>query len=1136
MGFETRKTDKRVHPCPCKIKPLVFVLLLCLTQVQLLTFEIKQADASPALFSIGDVVRTTYDLYVRNSPGLGSGLIWTEHANTAGVVLGGPQTADGYTWWRIRYDDDVEGWSSDHNLEKFTRPSPKFNIGDGVQTTGELHVRVKPGLYYSILKTEPIGAIGTILDFPTPRPRVVDDYNWWKIRYSDGTEGWSSDHRLEQKPNQKPTCSISANPRSGREPLVVTFSMSASDPDGSISAWVLDVDGDGNADYQGHGNPPSIMTHRYTSEGSYSVMLVVSDDRGETAFATETVNVGPNQPPTCSLSADIKSGAAPLTVTFTISASDPDGYISAWALRPGDGSPDYSGPGVPPPTQTHTYEKEGSYTAILMISDDGDLTASHTEAINVIRLAYVRLEAHIHPDQYRYPNEPPAELQATNKIRYQLNGELKEETKTGRFEVRVDRGTEVTLTKVSDPEGYIWHEWDNCGFGRTSNPTITIRMDGDRTAIAYFTALDTTPPSAVTDLAISEATKDSITLTWTAPGDDRNVGRATKFDIRNSTSPINDANWKSAIHCEGEPAPQPAGNKENYVVVGLSPQTTYYFALKTADEVPNWSGLSNIASGTTERASELKDIINRRIRQRVDYPDYLLGGEISTVWMKFTDKLMQTDLIKKYDEFYWTGIDYDCLRLRALIKARDFLGNGDVASAEKYLRKAETYEKLSGMSFDAAVEVFNGNLDSAETLAKGIKDGCDASLEFAELALLITNPAAALAADYIHDAADYAALSVYLLFGEEEAKKKAAIEIAVKVIFNEIQFEDLGDRTVADYTKNRIGKVTFSTLQRVFRNEKIQYLASKIIKEIGADIGEEVAKEVATRIWDQLKRTDDLQQSEAKSPVELRVYDSQGRITGLLKGKVANEILGSVYYNETVTIFYPLDSYNYELEGTENKSYGLVVSSIKDGKNNTFTAIDIPISTNVTHRYAIDWDALSKGEEATTLQIDSDGDGVFEQSIKTGTVLQPTQHLLNVFYVIIEDVNYPVTVYSNSTVSKFSFRPSVYQISFEVSGETGFTGYCNASIPKYLFRDNPWTVKINGKAWNFIQSENATHSFLYFTYEYASTLQIVIKGTWAIPEFPDKAIPILTFLAVLVTIQCVRKRRLEFQYSRLSHL
>jgi len=100
-------------------------------------------------------------------------------------------------------------------------------------------------------------------------------------------------------------------------------------------------------------------------------------------------------------------------------------------------------------------------------------------------------------------------------------------------------------------------------------------------------------------LAISAATDDCITLTWTAPGDDGNVSSASQYDVRYSSQNITEASWDPATQCAGEPYPQPAGSSESFVVIGLSPETTYHFALKTADEVPNWSGLSNIASGTT---------------------------------------------------------------------------------------------------------------------------------------------------------------------------------------------------------------------------------------------------------------------------------------------------------------------------------------------------------------------------------------------------------------------------------------------------------------------------------------------------------------------------------------------------------
>jgi len=117
-----------------------------------------------------------------------------------------------------------------------------------------------------------------------------------------------------------------------------------------------------------------------------------------------------------------------------------------------------------------------------------------------------------------------------------------------------------------------------------------------------FTVADTTPPDAVTDLAVSTATTNSLTLTWTAPGDDGNNGTATEYDIRYATSNIDNETWEFAIQASGEPAPGPAGSNETFGVDGLAAATTYYFALKTIDDAGNWANLSNIASRATLRS------------------------------------------------------------------------------------------------------------------------------------------------------------------------------------------------------------------------------------------------------------------------------------------------------------------------------------------------------------------------------------------------------------------------------------------------------------------------------------------------------------------------------------------------------
>jgi alpha-tubulin suppressor-like RCC1 family protein len=165
-------------------------------------------------------------------------------------------------------------------------------------------------------------------------------------------------------------------------------------------------------------------------------------------------------------------------------------------------------------------------------------------------------------------------------------------------------------------DGTVWSWGYNnrgqLGDGSTTNRTTPGQVSGLTTVIAIASGgyhgfalkqnnvADTTPPAVATNLTVVEATASSVTLTWTTPGDDGNTGTATTYDIRYSTSLITEANWVSATQCVGEPTPKIAGSNEIFTVTDLSPITTYYFALKTADEVPNWSELSNTVNGNTK--------------------------------------------------------------------------------------------------------------------------------------------------------------------------------------------------------------------------------------------------------------------------------------------------------------------------------------------------------------------------------------------------------------------------------------------------------------------------------------------------------------------------------------------------------
>jgi hypothetical protein len=126
---------------------------------------------------------------------------------------------------------------------------------------------------------------------------------------------------------------------------------------------------------------------------------------------------------------------------------------------------------------------------------------------------------------------------------------------------------------------------------------------------------DTVPPAAVSDLSCRDSEFNSLTLAWTAPGDDGSEGQATAYEIRRSLTAITRGSWDDADVCEGAPDPAPAGEADTCVVTGLEPGTTYHFAMKTCDEADNWSGLSNGATDATTAGVE-------QIDQSQPYADY----------------------------------------------------------------------------------------------------------------------------------------------------------------------------------------------------------------------------------------------------------------------------------------------------------------------------------------------------------------------------------------------------------------------------------------------------------------------------------------------------------------------------------
>ena len=110
--------------------------------------------------------------------------------------------------------------------------------------------------------------------------------------------------------------------------------------------------------------------------------------------------------------------------------------------------------------------------------------------------------------------------------------------------------------------------------------------------------IDTIPPAAINDLTVSSTTYNSLTLEWTATGDDDQTGTANTYDLRYSLSPINDQNFDSTTSIIIS-NPQISGSIETAIVQDLDCDTTYYFAIKAIDEVNHVSTISNMADSST---------------------------------------------------------------------------------------------------------------------------------------------------------------------------------------------------------------------------------------------------------------------------------------------------------------------------------------------------------------------------------------------------------------------------------------------------------------------------------------------------------------------------------------------------------
>jgi hypothetical protein len=170
------------------------------------------------------------------------------------------------------------------------------------------------------------------------------------------------------------------------------------------------------------------------------------------------------------------------------------------------------------------------------------------------------------------------------------------------------------------PVIYWWESRTTTDSMNFNNFSIKAKMGSDSTILSYAmtststyptivlsntdgggTPADTIPPEKIDNLgAATGLSEGEVVLVWTAPGDDSIIGSAESYEIKYYKNLISESNWNIATKYSNAPDPGQPGTTQSLTIGGLTPGQRYYFAIKAADEVPNFSDISNAVSAKAQ--------------------------------------------------------------------------------------------------------------------------------------------------------------------------------------------------------------------------------------------------------------------------------------------------------------------------------------------------------------------------------------------------------------------------------------------------------------------------------------------------------------------------------------------------------
>jgi len=279
---------------------------------------------------------------------------------------------------------------------------------------------------------------------------------------------------------------------------VAIFRGHATDPDGLVSLFEWDFDGDGTYDWSNRSTGVAQWT--FDTAGNYTAKFRATDNIGDFATAEVSVEVRPrpaNVPPVADAGDDVTVEQGD-PVEFVMAGYDLDGQIVLYEWDYEDDG-EFDEASLTAVTTHHVYFDPGVYTAVLRVTDDEGATGTDARTVTV---------------KEKVQNQPPV-ADAGPDIRAQV-------------------GTEVTLVGTgTDPDGHIvTYKWDFDGdneydWESTTTGTATHTYTAVGFYLARFLVIDDNN-TAATDTANINITPVHVNLKPTADAGPDDIQQAVQ--------------------------------------------------------------------------------------------------------------------------------------------------------------------------------------------------------------------------------------------------------------------------------------------------------------------------------------------------------------------------------------------------------------------------------------------------------------------------------------------------------------------------------------------------------------------------------------------------------------------------------